>query len=100
MEVDVAMLLEPVIALLVSIEIVEDDVQFTIRKSGNDTVHEAEELDAPPPLGMRCNDLPGGDFKRGKQGGGAVPPVVMALAGQGPSVRQLQIALRSLQSLD
>ena len=100
MEVDVRVFLEPGIALLVSVEIVEDDVQLTGRKGGNDTVHEAEELDAAPSLGMRRNDPPGGDFKRCKQGRGAVPPVVMALARQGASVRQPQIALRPLQSLD
>ena len=44
--------------------------------------------------------LSGGDFERGEQGRGAVPLVVVALAGQGASVRQLQIALRPLQGLD
>ena len=49
---------------------------------------------------MRCNDLSGGDFKRRKQRRRAVTLVVVALAGQGAAVGQLQIALRSLQSLD
>ena len=49
---------------------------------------------------MRRDDPSGGDFERGKQGRGAVPFVVVALAGQGAPVRQLQIALRPLQGLD
>lgn len=33
---------------LVGIEIVEDDVDGRVRVSGDDIVHEIEELDAPP----------------------------------------------------
>ena len=36
---------------------------------------------------MRGNDPAGGDFERCEQGRGAVPFVIMALAGQGASVR-------------
>jgi len=82
------------------VEFVEDDVEFPIREGGNDIVHEAEELDTAAPLGMRRNDLSGGDFERCEQGRGAVSLVVMALPAQGASVRQLQIALRPLQGLD
>src|ERR1700736_6429212 len=49
---------------------------------------------------MRRNDLSGGDFERRKQCCRAMPLVVVALAGQGAAIWQLQIALRSLQSLD
>ena len=100
MEVDVWMFLEPAIALLMGVEIIEDDVQLAIREGGNHAVHEADELDTAPPLGMLGNNLPAGDLERGKQGRGAVPPVIMALARQGASVWQLQIALRPLQRLD
>src|ERR1700686_1236162 len=44
---------------------------------------------------MRRNDLSGGDFERGKQCCRAMPLVVVALAGQGAAIGQLQIALRS-----
>ena len=40
-------------------EIVEDDVK---REGGSEAVHEAEELDPTPPLGMRRDDLSGGTF--------------------------------------
>src|SRR6516165_5477387 len=100
MEADLRMFLEPTVALLMSVEIVEDDVQLAIGEAGDDMVHEAEELDAAPPLGMRRNDPARGNFERTKQRRGAVPLVVMALAGQGASVRQLQIALCPLQRLD
>jgi hypothetical protein len=49
---------------------------------------------------MRRDDLSGGDFERCKQRRRAVALVVVALAGQGAAIGQLQIALRSLQSLD
>src|ERR1700681_1796560 len=49
---------------------------------------------------MRRDDLSGGDFKRRKQRCRAMPLVVVALAGQSAAIGQLQIALRSLQSLD
>jgi hypothetical protein len=47
---------------------------------------------------MFGNDLAGGDFEGRKQGRGAVSPVAVALAGQGTSVRQLQVALRARSS--
>src|SRR5258705_9072449 len=49
---------------------------------------------------MSRDDLSGGDFERRKQCCGAMPLVIVALAGQGAAIGQLQIALRSLQSLD
>ena len=49
---------------------------------------------------MRRDDLSGGDFERCKQCRRAVALVVVALAGQSAAIGQLQIALRSLQSLD
>ena len=100
MEVDLGVFLEPTLVLLVRIEIVEDDVKRAIREGGNEAVHEAEKLDAAAALGMGCDDPAGSDFERGEQGRGAVPPVVVAVAGQGAPVRQLQIALRPLQGLD
>src|SRR5271170_4851503 len=63
-----------------------NDVQLAIREGGNHAVHEAEELDAASPLGMLGDDPTGGDFERCKQGRGAVPLVIVALAGQGASV--------------
>ena len=100
MEVDLGMFLEPALVLLVRIEIVEDDVKSAIWEGGDEAVHEAEELDAAAALGMRRDNSAGSDFERGEQGRGAVPLVVVALAGQGAPVRQLQIALRPLQGLD
>src|SRR5438552_3950337 len=49
---------------------------------------------------MSRDDLSVGDFERRKQCCRAMPLVVMALAGQGAAIGQLQIALRSLQGLD
>src|SRR5436309_14790904 len=49
---------------------------------------------------MSRDDLSGGDFERRKECCRAMPLVVMALAGQGAAVGQLQIALRWLRGLD
>ena len=100
MEADGGVFLEPALVLLMRVEIVEDDVKLTIREGGNEAVHEAEELDTTAPLGMRRDDPSGGDFERCEQSRGAMPLVVVALPGQGASVRQLQIALRPIQGLD
>src|SRR6516162_4399445 len=100
MEMDVRMLLQPTLVLLVSVEIVEDDVQLAIREGNNDALHETEELDSAAPLGMRGDDLPGAHLQRSKQGRGAVPLVIVALAAQGAPARELQVALRPLQRLD
>ena len=42
--------LEPVLVLLVGVEIVEDDVKLAVRKSRGNAVHEVEELDTAPPF--------------------------------------------------
>jgi hypothetical protein len=91
---------EPILVLLVGVEVVEDDVKLTVRKGRGDAVHEVEKLDAATAFRMRRDDSSGGDFQRRKQCGRAVPLVVVALAGQRAAIGQLQIALRSLQSLD
>src|ERR1700693_3843798 len=100
MEMDLAVFLEPTLVLLMGVEIVEDDVELAIRKGGNEAVHEAKELDTAASLRMRRDDPSGGDFKRCEQGRGAVALVVVALARQGASVRELQVALRPFQGLD
>ena len=100
MEVDVCVLLEPAVAFLMGVEIVEDDVQLPIREDGDDVVHEAEEFDTTPPFGVRGHNLAGGHLKRGKQGRSAVPLVIVALTAQGASIRQLQVTLRPFQCLD
>src|ERR1700733_10420951 len=58
-------------------------MQLAVREGGNHAVHEAEELDTAPPLGMLGYNPAASDFERCKQGRGAVPLVIVALAGQG-----------------
>ena len=94
------MSLQPALVLLVRVEIIEDDVQLAIREGGDKAVHEAVELDAAAPFRMLRNDPPAGYVKRCKQGRGAMPLVVVALARQGAPVRQLQIPLCPFQRLD
>ena len=46
MELHIGMGLEPVLILLVGVEVVEDDVKLSARKGRGDAVHEVEKLDA------------------------------------------------------
>jgi hypothetical protein len=71
--------LEPMVVLLVGVEVVEDDVQLAVRKSRGDAVRKVEKLDAATAFWMRRNDLSGNDFKRRKQRCRAMPLVVVAL---------------------
>ena len=67
---------------------------------GADLVHEIEEFDPPAPLVMTADDLTGRDVERSKERRRAVPFIIVRLASEGTPVRQFEIALRSLQSLD
>src|SRR6516162_7141081 len=97
MEVHSGMLLEPTLVLLVGIEIIQHDVKLAVGKGGNDLVHEAKEFDAPAPLFVLAQNLAGRDIESREQGRRPMPLVVVALAGQRPPGRQLQIALRPLK---
>ncbi len=46
MKLHIGMGLEPRLVLFVGVEVVQNDVKLTVRKSRGDTVHEVEELDA------------------------------------------------------
>src|SRR5512139_3189345 len=97
-EVHVRMALEPaVVSGLVGVEVVEHDVDRGVGMGGNDIVHEVEELYAPAARFVRRPNLAGGYLEGSEQRGGTVALVVMAVAGQRPAARELQIALRALQ---
>src|ERR1700722_16861372 len=100
MEMHLGVFFEPTVVLLVRVEIVENDVKLAIWKGSHDLVHEAKELDPAASLRMCRDDFSGSNFERCEQGCGSVPFVIVALAGQGAPVWQLQIALRTLQGLD
>ena len=93
--------LEPAIILgLVGVEIVEDHMDCGVRVVSDYIVHEVEELDAPAAIFVRGSDLAGGHLKSSKQGRSAVALVIVTMAGQSPAVRQLKIALGTLQRLN
>ena len=46
MELHIGMGLEPILILLVGVEIIEDDVKLPVRKGRGETVHEIKKLDA------------------------------------------------------
>src|ERR1700730_17349582 len=93
MKLHIGVRLEPMFVFLVGVEVVEDDVKLAIRKSRGDAVHEVEKLDAATPFRMSRDDLSGGDFERRKQCCGAMPLIVVALAGQGAAVALVVLAL-------
>lgn len=97
-EMHVGMTRQPQVSLgLVSVQVVEHDVDVAAWVGCHDAVHEVEELNpSPAPIVPRL-DLPGRDVERGERSGGAVPPVVMALPGQRPAIGQLEVSLRALQ---
>ena len=63
-------------------------------------IHEGEELDAAAALLVSGLHLAGSYLERREKGGGAVPLVVVALAGERAAIGKLQIALFALQGLD
>ena len=66
-EMHVRMTLEPAVVLgLVSIEVVEDDMDGRVRMSGDDIIHEVEKLDAPPALLCAAVTLPVATSKAAK----------------------------------
>ena len=59
--------LEPtVVARLVGTEVIEHDVDGRVRPSGDDAVHEVEELDAPAAFLVRRHHLAGGHLEGGE----------------------------------
>jgi hypothetical protein len=93
-ESHIGVLGEPAFVLLVGVEVIEDDVKPAVGIGGNHTIYEIQKLGTATALRMACHDLPGGHLARSKQRRRAMPSVVVALAGQGAPVGQLQITLR------
>ena len=91
---------QPCLVLLVRVQIVEDHLEAFLRVGCHDIVHEGQELLSAPALLVLGLDLAGGHLEGGEQGRGAVALVVVAVPGQRASVRQLQIALGALQSIE
>src|SRR5215203_1031602 len=85
---------------LVGVEVVEHDMDVAARVIGHDLVHEVEELDPASTPIVPGPNLARGDVKGGEERGGAVPGVVVAVAGQRAAVLELEIALRPLERLD
>src|SRR5450631_3176880 len=60
--------LEPILVLLVGVEVAEDGVTPAVRKGHGDAVHEVEKLDTATALRMRRDNLSGGDFNIHRRG--------------------------------
>ena len=75
-------------------------MDFPIRMSGDDLVHEVEKLDAPPPFVVVADDLVAAKVESCEQRGRSMPLVIVGLARHGAPVRKLQAALRALQRLN
>ena len=50
MKFHIGVRLEPLLVLLVDVEVVKDNVKLAVWKSRGDAVHEIEKLDAAPPF--------------------------------------------------
>ena len=64
--------------------------------SGDDIVHEVEELDAPSALLVSGHHFAGGHLEDGKRLRGPIALVFVAVTGQSQPVRELQKSLRPL----
>jgi hypothetical protein len=92
---------KPTIGLrLAGVEVVEDVMDLSIRMLGHKAVHEIEEPDAPAAPVMIGPNLAGRDIEYDEQGRGAVPLVVVRLAGERAPVGKLETALRPFRGLD
>jgi hypothetical protein len=100
-EPDVLMTLQPHVSFgLVRREIVEHHVDFAIPMSGDDLVHEVEELDPSASLVVPADDFAAGQIKGRKERRRAVPRIVVGLARHGAPARQFQVTLRPFERLD
>jgi len=63
MKFHIGMSLEPILVILVGVEVAEDDVKLAVRKGRGDAVHEVEKLDTATAFRMRRDDLSRGDFQ-------------------------------------
>ena len=81
------MQLEPGVPFgLVSVEIIENHVDFPARVLGHGPVHEIEKLASPPPRVVSCFHLAGDHVKRGKPSRCSVSLVTVAEAIHGLAV--------------
>ena len=79
MKVNMRVHVEPPITLgLVSVQVVEDDVNFSPGVLGNHFVHEIEKLAPPTPGVVPGGYLTGGNIQRRKQSGCAMTLVAVA----------------------
>jgi hypothetical protein len=80
-ELDVSLPGQPQIPLrLVGLKVVEDHVDLPVWLIDDHLVHEVEELEAAPALGMLGLDRAGRDLEGGEQRGRAAPLVLVGLA--------------------
>src|SRR5258705_6676640 len=91
---------QPIFVLLMGVKIVEDDLEPGLGIGSNDFIHEVEELFAATALLVCCLDLASRHLEGREQRRRAVALVIVAVSRQRASVRQLQIALGTLERLD
>src|ERR1700690_1521102 len=75
-------------------------MNLAARMLADDLVEEVEELTPSSTVVVSCLHLSCNDVERGEKGGGAVSLIAMAEAVHGPSIKQPDPSLRTLQSLN
>ena len=101
MDVHVAMSLPPAVMFgRMGVEIIEDDMDLPAGIGGHDAVHKIEELHPAATPVMAGLDQSRGLLQSGKQGGRAMPLIVMGEPMEGPAIGQPQPALGAFQGLD
>src|SRR6266566_7514532 len=93
--------LQPSIFLgLVRVQVIQNNMDLSIRVGRYDLIHEIQKLPPAPPVVVTGNDLPGGDVESGKQGRSTVALIAVTGSIQRLAIGQSQPALRPFQSLD
>src|SRR5436309_254241 len=76
----------PIFLGLVRVQVIQNNMDLSIRVGRYDLIHEIQKLPPAPPVVVTGNDLPGGDVESGKQGRSTV--ALIAVTG---SIQRLAI---------
>ena len=98
MEVNIGMLDQPpVVFRLMSIQVVQDDMEFPVGIVSHGLVHKIQELPAAATQIVADTHQAGGHLQCGEQGRGAMPLVLVAKSPQSLPIGEVEPSLRALQ---
>ena len=90
----------PIMLGPVRVQVIKDDMEFSISVLSNDAIHEVQKLPSTPTLVVFHSDNPTVHLQGGKEGGGTVAFVLVSMTSQGLAIGETQPSLGPLQGLD